>query len=201
MIYIARIEDSSENMTRMLVKADGTLNESQHPPPRWRISQSRTRRRFDDFVIRNSGYALTPVTIAANLDKDFPTLHPKQMRRIVIGPSTSAGHHRKQRGDQLDPVAGAQGRKRLAFDLDRAGRDLETGKAGPARLLLFAPAEQIFHIDTNDLEAARMGVTAFEKHALVPHDAYTALYASGEAERVFAGYKVHVISGNQVTDV
>jgi hypothetical protein len=43
-----------------------------------------------------------------------------------------------------------------------------------------------------------MGVSAFEKHALVPHEAYTALYASGEADSIFAGYKVHVISGNQV---
>jgi len=61
------------------------------------------------------------------------------------------------------------------------------------------PAEQEFHIDTNNLEAARMGVSAFEKHALVPHEAYTALYASGEASTIFAGYKVHVISGSQVT--
>lgn len=59
-------------------------------------------------------------------------------------------------------------------------------------------AQEEFHIDTADLEAARMGVSAYEKHALVPHDAYQALYASGEAAQVFGDYKVHVISGNQV---
>ena len=43
-----------------------------------------------------------------------------------------------------------------------------------------------------------MGVSAYEKHALVPHDAYQALYASGDAAAIFGDYKVHVISGNQV---
>ena len=53
-------------------------------------------------------------------------------------------------------------------------------------------------IDTDDLEATRQGVSAYQKHALVPHDAYQALYASGEAEKIFSGFTVHVISGNQV---
>ena len=60
------------------------------------------------------------------------------------------------------------------------------------------PAQEAFHIDTENLEAARMGVSAYEKHALVPHDAYQALYASGDAAAIFGDYKVHVISGNQV---
>ena len=43
-----------------------------------------------------------------------------------------------------------------------------------------------------------MGVSAYEKHALVPHDAYQALYAAGETAGIFGAFKVHVISGNQV---
>ena len=46
---------------------------------------------FDDFVEKNSSYSLSPATIAGNLDKDFDTLHPKQLRRIVLGPFYSAG--------------------------------------------------------------------------------------------------------------
>jgi hypothetical protein len=61
-----------------------------------------------------------------------------------------------------------------------------------------APAAEEFHIETNDLEATRMGVSAYEKHALVPHDAYQALYAAGEADSIFGNYKVHVISSNRV---
>jgi hypothetical protein len=43
-----------------------------------------------------------------------------------------------------------------------------------------------------------MGVSVYEKHALIPHEAYQALYAEGEAESVFDGYQVHIISGGQV---
>jgi hypothetical protein len=38
-------------------------------------------------------------------------------------------------------------------------------------------------------------VSAYQKHALVPHEAYQALYASGEAETIFAGFTVHVDVG------
>jgi hypothetical protein len=202
MIYIARIEDSSENLTRMLVKADGTLNEKVNIPlPVGGFLNPELAARFDDFVIRNSGYALTPVTIATNLDKDFPTLHPKQMRRIVIGPFYSAGI--TENNEVINSILSRVRKAENAWLLTWTVQDVISKQEKPAQRGIFSstPAEQIFHIDTNDLEAARMGVTAFEKHALVPHDAYTALYASGEAERVFAGYKVHVISGNQVTDV
>jgi hypothetical protein len=202
MIYIARIEDSSENLTRMLVKSDGTLNDKVDIPfPVGGFLNPELAARFDDFVIRNSGFALTPVTIATNLDKDFPTLHPKQMRRIVIGPFYSAGI--TENNEVINSILSRVRKAENAWLLTWTVQDVISKQEKPAQRGFFSstPAEQIYHIDTNDLEAARMGASAFEKHALVPHDAYTALYASGEAERVFAGYKVHVISGNQVTDV
>ena len=70
----------------------------------------------------------------------------------------------------------------------------------PARNGLWSsePAREEFHIETNDLDAARMGVSSYERHALVPHEAYQALYASGEAKKVFDGYKVHILSNGQV---
>jgi len=59
-------------------------------------------------------------------------------------------------------------------------------------------ATQASYINTDDLEAARMGVSSYEKHALVPHEAYQALYAAGEAQKIFSGYKVHILSGGRV---
>ena len=41
-------------------------------------------------------------------------------------------------------------------------------------------------------------MSAYEKHALIPHEAYQALYAAGEAQGIFAGYKVHILSKGQV---
>jgi hypothetical protein len=200
MIYIARIEDSSENMVRMLVTRDGTLNpDIDIPLPVGGFLNPELAARFDDFVIRNHGYSLSPVTIATNMDKDFPTLHPKQLRRIIVGPFYSAGI--TENNAVINGILSRVKRQENAWLLTWTVQEVFSKNEKPAVKGFFSstPAEQEFHIDTENLEAARMGVSAFEKHALVPHEAYTALYASGEAESIFAGYKVHVISGNQVT--
>lgn len=200
MIYIARIEDSTENMMRMLVARDGTMNpDIDIPLPVGGFLNPELAARFDDFVIRNSGYSLSPVTIAMNMDKDFETLHPKQLRRVVIGPFYSAGI--TENNAVINGILSRVKKLENAWLLTWTVQEVFSKREKPAVKGFFSstPAEQEFHIDSENLEAVRMGVSAFEKHALVPHEAYTALYASGEAESIFAGYKVHVISGNQVT--
>jgi hypothetical protein len=200
MIYIARIEDSSDNMIRMLVGSDGALNPAiDIPLPVGGFLNPELAARFDDFVIRNNGYSLSPVTITTNMDKDFPTLHPKQLRRIVVGPFYSAGI--TENNAVINGILSRVKKQENAWLLTWTVQEVFSKKEKPAVKGFFSstPAEEEFHIDTENLEAVRMGVSGFEKHALVPHEAYTALYASGEAESIFAGYKVHVISGNQVT--
>ena len=200
MIYIAKIEDSSENMSRMLVTRDGKLNSDLDIPlPVGGLLNPELAARFDDFVIRNSGFALSPVTIVTNMDKDFETLHPKQMRRIVIGPFYSAGI--TENNAVINGILSRVKRQENAWLLTWTVQEVFSTREKPEVKGFFSstPASQEFHIDTTNMEASRMGVSAFEKHALVPHEAYTALYASNEADTIFAGYKVHVISGNQVT--
>jgi hypothetical protein len=200
MIYVARVEDSSENMERMLVTRDGKLNtDIDIPLPVGGLLNPELAARFDDFVIRNSSYALSPVTIVTNMDKDFPTLHPKQLRRIVIGPFYSAGI--TENNAVINGILSRVRKPENAWLLTWTVQEVFSTRERPEVKGFFSstPAQQEFHIDTNNMEASRMGVSAFEKHALVPHEAYTALYASNEAEQIFAGYKVHVISGNQVT--
>ncbi len=200
MIYIARIEDSSENMVRMLVTRDGAMNpDIDIPLPVGGFLNPELAARFDDFVIRNNGFSLSPVTIATNLDKDFPTLHPKQMRRIIVGPFYSAGI--TENNAVINGILSRVKKQENAWLLTWTVQEVFSKREKPAVKGFFSssPAEEEFHIDTENLEAVRMGASAFEKHSLVPHEAYTALYASGEAESIFAGYKVHVISGNQVT--
>lgn len=200
MIYIAKIEDSSENMGRMLVTRDGRLNtDIDIPLPVGGLLNPELAAMFDNFVIRNSSYALSPVTIATNMDKDFPTLHPKQLRRIVIGPFYSAGI--TENNAVINGILSRVRKPENAWLLTWTVQEVFSTRERPEVKGFFSstPAQQEFHIDTNNMEASRMGVSAFEKHALVPHEAYTALYASNEADQIFAGYKVHVISGNQVT--
>src|SRR5690606_10973189 len=192
MVYMATIEDSSENVVKMLVGKDGKLNpDIDIPLPVGGLLNPELASRFDDFTLKNSAYSLTPATIATNLDKDFPTLHPKQLRRIVLGPFYSAGitENNERVNEILSKVRKPENAWLLTWTVQevfsRAGRAAQKG------FWSSAPAQEEFHIETNDLEAARMGVSAYEQHALVPHDAYQALYAAGETDGIFGAYKVH----------
>ena len=133
------------------------------------------------------------------MDKDFDNLHPKQLRRIVLGPFYSAGitEHNATVKEVLSKVRNPANAWLLTWTI----QDIYSKAEKPARKGLWSsePAREEFHIETDDLEAARMGVSAYEKHALIPHEAYQALYAAGEtAKRVCGLPESHIISGGQV---
>jgi hypothetical protein len=199
LVYTVTVEDSSADLVRMLVTEDGKLETSVDIPlPVGGLLNPKLAREFDAFVERNSAYSLSPSTIATNMDKDFETLHPKQLRRIVLGPFYSAGitEHNAKVNSILEKVADPANAWLLTWTI----QDIYSKAERPAKRGLWSsePAREEFHIETDDLEAARMGVSVYEKHALIPHEAYQALYAEGEAESVFDGYQVHIISGGQV---
>lgn len=199
MVYMATIEDSSEKICRMLVTKDGKLDPKVRIPlPVGGLLNPELARAFDACAERNGAYSLSPVTIAQNIDKDFPDLHPKQLRRFVLGPFYSAGV--TENSDRVTEILSKVRRQENAWVLTWTIQEVFSKAERPAKRGLWSstPAVEEFHIDTDDLEATRQGVSAYEKHALVPHDAYQALYAGGEAKRIFAGFKVHVISGDQV---
>lgn len=203
LVYMATVEDSSEAMVRQLVGADGKLNSDvEIPLPVDGLLNPELAHRFDDFTEKNSAYTLSPVTVATNMDKDFPTLHPKQLRRVVLGPFYSAGitEHNTAVAEVLSKVRKAENAWLLTWTVQEV---FSTGER-PGRQGLWSsePATEEFLINTDDLEAARQGVSAYEKHALIPHEAYQALYAAEEASKVFAGYKVHILSkGRVISDV
>lgn len=199
LIYMVTVEDSSAPMIKQLVGRDGKLNqEVEIPLPVDGLLNPELAHRFDDFTEKNSAYSLSPATIAVNLDKDFDTLHPKQLRRVVLGPFYSAGitEHNSTVAEVLSKVRKAENAWLLTWTIQEVYSKAER----PGRRGLFSSEKstQEFFINTDDLEAARQGVSSYEKHALVPHEAYQALYAAGESEKIFAGYKVHILSKGQV---
>ena len=199
LVYLAAVEDSSENMVDTLVTKDGKLNSRVDVPlPVDGLLNPELAHRFDDFAAKNSAYSLSPATIAGNLDKDFETLHPKQLRRFVLGPFYSAGitEHNSTVAEVLNKVRKAENAWLLTWTVQEVYSKAE--KPGRKGLFSSEKATQEFYINTDDLEAARMGVSAYEKHALVPHEAYQALYAAGEAQKIFSGYKVHILSKDRV---
>ena len=199
LIYMATVEDSSESMVSQLVTPDGKFNEKVDIPlPVDGLLNPDLANRFDDFTEKNSAYSLSPTTIAMNLDKDFPELHPKQLRRVVLGPFYSAGI--TENNTLVAEVLSKVRRQENAWLLTWTIQEVFSKGEKPGRKGLFSsePSSEEFYINTDDLEAARQGVSNYEKHALVPHEAYQALYAAGEAAKVFDGYKVHILSKGQV---
>ncbi len=199
LIYVATVEDSSEAMVEQLVTREGKLNERiDIPLPIDGLLNPDLAHRFDDFTEKNSAYSLSPATIAGNLDKDFPTLHPKQLRRVVLGPFYTAGI--TEHNSVVEEVLSKVRKPENAWLLTWTVQEVFSKAERPGRNGLFSstPAAEEFHINTDDLEAARQGVSSYEKHALIPHEAYQALYAAGEAQKIFAGYKVHILSKGQV---
>ena len=199
LVYMVTVEDSSEGLVGQLVDANGKLNEKvEIPLPVDGLLNPELAHRFDDFTEKNSAYSLSPLTIAMNLDKDFPDLHPKQLRRVVLGPFYSAGitQNNSVVADVLAKVRKPENAWLLTWTIQEVYSKAE--KPGRKGLWSSQPAEEEFFIDTDDIEATRQGVSSYENHALVPHEAYQALYAAGEAQKTFAGYKVHILSNGQV---
>ena len=179
--------------------SDGKLNDKVDIPlPVEGLLNPELAHRFDDFTEKNSAYSLSPATIAVNLDKDFETLHPEAAAARRARALLFERHHREQFDGDRGAVQGAPARKRLAAHLDHPGGVFQVGTPGRKGLWSSEKATQEFYINTDDLEAARQGVSSYEKHALIPHEAYQALYAAGEAQKIFVGYKVHILSKGQV---
>ena len=199
LIYMVTVEDSTEAMVRQLVDDNGKLNEKvEIPLPVEGLLNPELAHKFDDFTEKNSAYSLAPMTIAVNLDRDFETLHPKQLRRVVLGPFYTAGI--TENNSTVSEVLAKVRKPENAWLLTWTIQEVYSKGEKPGRKGLFSSEKttQEFFINTDDLEATRQGVSSYENHALVPHEAYQALYAAGEVQKVFAGYKVHILSNGQV---
>lgn len=199
LVYVASLEDSSKPMLDALVGKDGRLNRDVDIPlPVEGLLNPDLAHEFDEFCEKNSAYSLTLSTVATNLDKDFDHLHPKQLRRFVLGPfyhSEITVH-----GAVVDKILAKVSKPENRWLMTWTLQELYSVNEKPAKWGIWGgeAAREEFFIDTDDLDCARMGVSAFQKHALVPHEAYQAIYAAGEAEAVFGGYETHIITGNRV---
>ncbi len=199
LVYVAVLEDSSSAMKKLLLDRKGELKDDLDIPfPVGGLLNPDLAHRFDDFAEKNSSYSLTLTTIANNMDDDFEELHPKQLKRIVMGPFYSAGV--TSHGRVVEKILDTVRRPENAWMLTWTVQEVYSLSETPAHRGLWSstPAKQTYHIDTDDLEATRQGVSAYEKHALIPHEAYQAIYASGKRDEIFEGYKTHVVSGDQV---
>jgi hypothetical protein len=199
MVYILSVEDSTTDMVDALVTGDGKLNrKTEIPLPVDGLLNPALAHQFDDFCSKNSAYGLTLSTIASNMDHDFDRLHPKQLRRFILGPFYHADI--TVHGETVDKILAKVSNPENQWLMTWTQQEIYSISEKPAKWGLWGgePARDEYYINTDDLECARMGVSAYERHALVPHQAYQAIYAAGESETVFDGYQKHIFTGDRV---
>jgi len=198
LVYVVSLEDSSKEIIDTLVDGDKLRRNVDIPLPVDGLLNPSLAHQFDAFCDKNSSYGLTLATIATSMDKDFPTLHPKQLRRYVLGPFYHADI--TVHGATVDQILQKVKRPENQWMLTWTMQEIYSINEKPGKWGLWGgePAREEYFINTDDLEAVRMGVSAYSRHALVPHEAYQAIYAEGQTDTVFAGYDTHIISGNKV---
>jgi hypothetical protein len=199
LIYMLTVEDSSNDLVDLLVSPSGKLNrEVNINLPVGGLLNPELAVAFDEFCQKNSAYSLMLSTIATSLDQDFDHLHPKQLRRFVLGPFYHSAFTRH--GEKVDQILSRVRNPENAWLITWTMQELFSVNETPAKRSLWSsqPAREQFHVNTDDLECARQGVSAFQRNALVPHEAYQAIYAAGMDQEIFDGYQRHVISDGHV---
>lgn len=137
--------------------------------------------------------SLHPLTLATKLDEDFPTFHPKVLKRFLIGPLRSL------RFTLVDPrVAGALEHVRDDWRLDWImGWTVETLRSKGTRKVPggFFSAErslESFDVDPRSHVSVETGTTQRSTKVLLPYDVFQAL-PDGEANP-FALIQKYVVS-------
>jgi len=199
MVYLAMIEDSSSGRTRVdameLYREKFAAKALGYLPglPNRDLSDA-----FSSFAANHAQYGLTLTSIATAMDQDFEHLHPKQLRRFVLGPFYGAGQTRHP--DAVQKVLDSAKTPDRSWVLTWTMQELRSQKETPAKHGIWShePPEQVFFIDTNNVECVQQGVSAFTRNALVPHDVYQAVFASGIADSVFADHECAILSEDQI---
>ncbi|MEP0521985.1 MAG: hypothetical protein ABJO09_17885 [Hyphomicrobiales bacterium] len=207
LLYTMVVEDSSRSMEKGA--ANRIFREALEPPKGKRVHANAEQgmegipnpalsNALSNFIEANSSYSLTLTTIATALDKAFEDLHPKQLRRFVLGPFYAGGitKHNELVQGLLDKVDSTIDAWVLTWTMQELFSESE--KPGQRRFWSSSPPEQVFHINTDDVDCVQQGVSAVEYHALVPHAAYQAVYASGNAAEVFGRYKCSIVSEDDI---
>ena len=199
MVYTAVIEDSSPDAPKP--PKGGHLSKHRGPwgiVDREEFPNLNVRDDLRRFLAGHSSYSLNLTTIATALDHDFPTLHPKQLRRFVLGPFYAGGitDHNEVVQEVLDGVTGNDENWLLTWTM----QELHSKEEVPAKRGIWggSPAKEIFYIDTSNVDCAAQGVSAIERHALIPHTAYQAVYARGKADEIFRDYQCYIASGEHI---
>jgi hypothetical protein len=128
--------------------------------------------RAQDHLVAQSLNALKLLTIARGFDEDFDDLHPKFLRRIIVGPMYSHAFT-EQSGPLRDILAEAAGVEGRDWALSWTTESL-VAKAGEMRRTgFFSRVErQVYELSAEDPAAVDAGLTRFDRSIILPVRAY-----------------------------
>lgn len=125
-------------------------------------------------LIDNSSSELKLLTIGMNVDKEFPLLHPKSIKRVHVGPVYNNGitKHNDSIQSILDNVKGEKNNWVFGWSvetlLSRGSKRTKTGIFGDQQ-------EEIFYVDSGNYAAFDAGATEIDQSMIIPYDVYQAL--------------------------
>jgi hypothetical protein len=192
------VEDSREDLVKLLVTKDGKLDPSVDIPlPVGGLLNPKLAREFDAFVERNSAYSLSPSTIATNMDRfrdaASQAIAPHRARAVLFGRD-----HRAQPAGQPHPrkVANPANAWLLTWTI----QDVYSKAEKPAKqglVVVGAGARGIPYRDRRSGSGAHGRLGLREARADPARGLSGALCGGRDGERV-RGYQTHIISGGQV---
>ena len=144
-----------------------------------------------DHLMAQSLLGLTLVTIATGFDRDFDDLHPKELRRIQVGPMYSHSYTRQTGplGPILEQAAGAPGSDwALAWTVET----LLSDRVQWERKGLFGKvSREIYRLDHFAGQPADMGATDRARAIILPQRPYQVLEETDPPG--FRGVRKHVV--------
>nr|WP_241865407.1 hypothetical protein [Paracoccus salsus] len=128
-------------------------------------------------LLAQSVTSLQLLTIARGCDRDFDTLHPMRLRRIVLGPVYSQGFT-VQEGPIRQVLENAAAPADEDWAVAMTIEDLQAERATIEHSGLFSVVErQVFRLDPLNRHGAGQGTTAVTRALILPQRPYQALAA------------------------
>jgi len=130
-------------------------------------------------MLNQSLSSLKLVTIATGIDQDFPTVHPKSLKRIHVGPlySNTFTEHSSELQEILTDHADEPGYDWvLAWTVESlASKGIEYVRTG-----LFGQVQkEIYQVDGHTLDTFEAGSSAVQRYMVLPLEAYQTLQDYG----------------------
>ena len=131
--------------------------------------------RVQSHLLAQSLTSLKLLTIAQGFDKDFDDIHPKRLRRVLLGPMYSHTFT-KQRGPLAEILAEAGGEPGLDWILGWTVETLQSQRSERKPSGLFGETvTEIFDLDHYDEAAVASGASKIEQSIILPQPPYQVL--------------------------